>query len=112
MPAMPTLSVTNPHISRRQLLAGAEAGAASLLLDLSAHGQTPTESRPIVFANTTVVNVDVAQHDVALAVERGLIAAIGPTDQILKSYPRAEVYNGRGKALLPGLINCHAHLGA
>src|SRR6185503_4317769 len=40
------------------------------------------------------------------------IAAIGPTDTILKTYPNAEVYDGRGKALLPGLINCHAHMAA
>ena len=73
--------------------------------------QTPA-SRTVVFTNTTVVNVDVVQHDVALAIDGDTIAAIGPTDQILKTYPRAEVYNGRGKALLPGLINCHAHLGA
>ena len=39
------------------------------------------------------------------------IVAIGPTDQVLKTYPQAEVYEGRGKALFPGLINCHAHLG-
>jgi 5-methylthioadenosine/S-adenosylhomocysteine deaminase len=52
------------------------------------------------------------QDDVALAVEGGRIAAIGPTEQILQRYPRAEVYDGRGKALFPGLINCHAHLAA
>ena len=52
------------------------------------------------------------QNDVALAVAGDTIAAIGPTDQILKKYPNAEVYDGRGKALFPGLINCHAHLAA
>ena len=57
--------------------------------------QTPA-SRTVVFTNTTVVNVDVVQHDVALALDGNTIAAIGPTDQILKTYPRAEVYNGRG----------------
>src|SRR5713226_6789534 len=40
------------------------------------------------------------------------IVAIGPTDTILNTYPQAEVYAGRGKALLPGLINCHAHMAA
>ena len=100
------------NISRRELLAGAGAGAAALLLDSrSVQGQTAA-SRTVVFANTTIVNVDLVQNDVALAVDGTTIAAIGPTDQILKTYPRAEVYNGRGKALLPGLINCHAHLGA
>ena len=65
-----------------------------------------------MFTQTTVVTGDVVQTDVALAIEGNRIAAIGATDQILRSYPRAEVYDGRGKAILPGLINCHAHLNA
>jgi cytosine/adenosine deaminase-related metal-dependent hydrolase len=49
---------------------------------------------------------------VALAVDGDTIAAIGPTAAILKTYPQAEIYDGRGKALFPGLINCHAHMAA
>ena len=48
----------------------------------------------------------------ALAVEGDKIAAIGPTDEILKHIRSADVYDGRGKAIFPGLINCHAHLAA
>jgi 5-methylthioadenosine/S-adenosylhomocysteine deaminase len=99
-------------ISRRELLAGAGAGAAALLLEQRGVRAQPTSSRTVVFSHTTVVTVDAVQHDVALAVEGDKIVGIGPTDQVLKTYPRAEVYDGRGKALLPGLINCHAHLGA
>lgn len=73
--------------------------------------QAPS-SRTVVFSHTTVVTVDAVQDDVALAVAGDKIVAIGPTDSILKSYPGAEVYDGRGKALVPGLINCHAHLAA
>ena len=40
------------------------------------------------------------------------IAAIGPSAQVLAQYPHAEIVDGRGKAILPGLINCHAHLTA
>lgn len=69
-------------------------------------------ARAIVFTNTTVVNHDRVQHDVALAVVADAIAAIGPTAQILKQYPNADLYDGRYKALFPGLINCHAHLTA
>lgn len=69
-------------------------------------------ARAIVFTNTTVVNHDRIQHDVALAVVADAIAAIGPTAQILKQYPNADLYDGRYKALFPGLINCHAHLTA
>ena len=100
------------NVSRRQLLAGAGAGAAALLLEQSGVQAQATPGKTVVFAHTTVVNVDAVQDDVALAVDGDKIVAIGPTDTILKTYPNAEVYDGRGKALLPGLINCHAHLAA
>jgi len=104
---MPTTNLT-----RRELLAGAGAGAAALLLDRRDSEAQPPPGRPIVFARTTVVTVDAVQNDVALAVVGDTIAAIGPTDSILRTYANAEVYEGRGKALFPGLINCHAHLAA
>ncbi len=100
-------------LSRRELLAGAGAGAAALLLDSHGSQAQPSSTGAVVFTHTTVVTtVDVVQHDVALAVEGGTIAAIGPSEQILQTYPQAVVYDGRGKALVAGLINCHAHLGA
>lgn len=114
--------VPSPTITRRELLAGAGAGAAALLLDrpgLQAEvsprslGQRGgRQVATVVFTNTTVVNADSVQEDVALAVEGQRIVAIGPTDGLLETYPRAEVYDGRGKALLPGLVNCHAHMSA
>ncbi len=100
------------NISRRELLAGAGAGAAALLLEQGGLQAQAPPGTTIVFSHTTVANADAVQHDVALAVQGDTIVAIGPTDQILKTYPRAEVYDGRGKALFPGLINCHAHMGA
>ena len=99
-------------LSRRQLLAGLGVGAGALLVRPDhADAQAPSNAT-VVFSHTTVVTHDAVHHDAALAVEGDKIAAIGPTDAILKTYSRAEVYDGRGKALLPGLINCHAHLGA
>jgi 5-methylthioadenosine/S-adenosylhomocysteine deaminase len=100
------------NVSRRQLLAGAGAGAAALFLEQRGVQAQATPGKTVVFAHTTVVNVDAVQDDVALAVEGDKIVAIGLTDTILETYPNAEVYDGRGKALLPGLINCHAHLAA
>jgi len=99
-------------VTRRELLAGAGAGAAALFLE--GHGleaQTPA-GRPVVIAHTTVVNVDAVQDDVSLAVAGDRIAAIGPADAVLRTYANADVYDGRGKAVFPGLINCHAHLAA
>ncbi len=104
-----------PELTRRQLLTAAGAGAAALMLESAgARAQTPRPqaARPTLFTHTTVVTVDGQLDDVALAVENGVIAAIGPTEPLQARYPGAEVYDGRGKALFPGLINCHSHLSA
>lgn len=98
-------------MTRRELLAGAGAGAAALLIEGRDAVAQPAAGGVVVFTNTTVINPDTVQNDVALAVQGGRIVAIGPTDQVLQAYPQAERYAGRGKALFPGLINCHAHLG-
>ena len=117
-------------ITRREWLAGAGAGTAALLLErdplraVAPSAVAPSAGRPsagrsrgqqartVVFTNTTVANPDAVQEDVALAVEGSRIAAIGPTDEVLAAYPGAEQVEGRGKALFPGLINCHAHMRA
>ena len=98
-------------LTRRELIAGAGAGAAAMLLDPSSLSAQPAP-RAIVFRNTTVVNADLVQNDVALAVVGDKIAAIGPSEQVLKTYPNADVIDGRHRAIFPGLINCHAHLTA
>lgn len=99
-------------VTRRELIAGAGAGAAALLLEpRGVRAQAPSGDT-VVFSRTTVVNPDAVQTDVALAVQGGRIVAIGPTDDIRERFPTAEDYDGRGKALVPGLINCHAHLAA
>ncbi len=106
----PGSAASTPGITRREWLAGAGAGAAVLLLEQGGVQARQTPARTVVFSHTTVVTVDAVQNDVALAVVGDRIAAIGPTDEVIANHPQAEVYDGRGKALFPGLINCHAHL--
>src|SRR5688500_10098718 len=87
-------SIGSLSLTRRELIAGAGAGAAALLLDQSTVGAQVEPRRtagPYVFTNTTVANPDLVQNDVALAVENDRIAAIGPTDALLARYPQAEV---------------------
>ena len=98
------------NFNRRELLAGAGIGSAALLLDQGGVQAQAAQARPIVFTHTSVANAAAVHDDVALVVAGDKIAAIGPTDAILRQYPDAQVYDGRGKAILPGLINCHAHL--
>jgi 5-methylthioadenosine/S-adenosylhomocysteine deaminase len=97
-------------LSRREWLATAGGGAALLLADGGDAAAQPAAGGTVVFTHVDVANPDLVQRDVALAVTGDRIAAIGPTDEVLRQYPQAQTYDGRGKALLPGLINCHAHL--
>src|SRR6185312_14354815 len=99
------------NVNRRELLAGASVGAAALLAAGNAQAQS-APGRAIVFAQTTIVTPDTTNDDFALAVMGDRIAAIGPSAAVLAQYPDAEIVDGRGKAILPGLINCHAHLTA
>ena len=50
--------MATPQLSRRELLAGAGASAAALLLESNGATAQPAPGRTVVFANTTVVTVD------------------------------------------------------
>ena len=119
---------TSRTLTRRELLRNTGLGAAAVALgprgalggdepeqrsDPGSGGDGPRDQdATVVFANTTIVNADAVLEDVALAVEGQRIVAIGPTDEVRATYPRAALYDGRHKALLPGLVNCHAHMSA
>ena len=67
----------------------------------------------ILIANATIVTGDPERnviHDGAIALTDGVVAAVGSTTDLLASNTGADVIDGRGKAVFPGLINCHAHL--
>src|SRR5579885_758086 len=50
-------------------------------------------------------------HDRAVAMGGGRILAAGPTEQVLRAcdVSSAEVYDARGKTVLPGLVEAHSH---
>jgi cytosine/adenosine deaminase-related metal-dependent hydrolase len=108
------VAMSNNQFNRRELLAGASAAPAALMLAQNAANAQPAPgTRATVFTHTTVlVTADQVHDDVGLAIVNGKIAAMGPSDQIAAQYPGADVYDGHGKAIMPGLINCHAHLTA
>ena len=66
-----------------------------------------------ILSNATLVTGDRGRtvlYDSALAVWNSVIAALGPTQDILAQFPEGEVVDCRGKAVFPGLVNCHTHL--
>ncbi len=128
---MPDAHPTNGSeraITRREMLttAGAALGAGLLVPDRLAASISGPDVRDIrervapregdvVFTNTTVVTGDPNRaelRNVAIAISGSTIAALGPTDDVVRQFQGAELIDGRTRAILPGVVNCHAHLNA
>ncbi len=45
----------------------------------------------------------------AIAVDNGVIVAIGPADELAAEYPATETLAGDGRIVMPGLVNGHSH---
>ena len=63
--------------------------------------------------NTTIVTCDpqrAVHYGAGMAIDEGRIAAIGPSDEIEARYPDADRVDGRGRAVFPGMVNCHTHM--
>ena len=63
--------------------------------------------------NTTIVTCDpqrTVRYGAAMAIDEGRIAAIGTSDEIEARYPDADIVDGRGRAVFPGMVNCHTHM--
>ena len=68
----------------------------------------------LIVANGYVVTLDPERRVIergAVAIAGDRIAAVGPADEILAAHPGAEVIDAAGKAVIPGLIDVHAHAG-
>lgn len=68
----------------------------------------------ILIVNGVVVTVDPERRvieDGAVAIAGDRIAAVGPTAEVAAAHPAPRVIDARGKAVLPGLIDGHAHAG-
>ena len=66
-----------------------------------------------IIANATIVTGNQSRdvlHQSAIAISEDRIVSVGPTAEIEQAHPDAEVVDGRGKAVFPGLVNCHTHL--
>ena len=70
-----------------------------------------TPAGAVVFKNVQVFDADAKQFlaDQTVVVDKGLITAVGPSNKV-KVPNGAQVIDGKGKTLLPGLWDCHMHL--
>ena len=75
-----------------------------------AEGQRSPDA-PIVIANVNVLPMDRERvlRGQTVVIERGIIARIGPTGSV-RIPAGAQRIDGRGKYLMPGLVDLHVHL--
>ena len=67
----------------------------------------------VIIADTTVYTADATRsvlYDAAIAIEGDIILEAGNSADVEARHPGAEIINGKGRAVFPGLINCHTHL--
>ena len=102
-----------PPFLRKPVLVVFLALLSSFALAQSQPAATPAPKTVLVKAARLL---DVAsgqyQNGVAILVEGDRIKAIGPAAQLQAQAPNAEVIDLGNATLLPGLIDCHTHLGS
>jgi imidazolonepropionase-like amidohydrolase len=67
---------------------------------------------PVAFTGVRLFDADQTRFldDQTVVVDKGVISAVGARDSV-KVPAGAEVIDGRGKTLIPGLWDCHMHIG-
>jgi len=98
----------------------ATLAAASLVLSACAQESTP-EAPPSVNAEDHIDLIILGDYVVsmdesgsvfengAVAIDDGLILAVGPADQIKAEYESVETLAGENRIVMPGLVNGHSH---
>jgi len=74
--------------------------------------EAPADPIDLIIMGDHIVSMDesgtVYEHG-AVAVDDGLILAVGPADEIAAEYSAAETLGGENRVVMPGLINGHTH---
>lgn len=68
----------------------------------------------ILITNGTVIAIDPERRiipDGAVAIEGETILAVGPASEVVRRHPAKETIDARGMAIMPGLVDGHAHAG-
>ncbi|MBL8094998.1 MAG: amidohydrolase family protein [Anaerolineales bacterium] len=71
-----------------------------------------SRSCDLLITNVLVLTMDEAYHRYssgAVAISGDSIVAVGPEAEMRAAYAPAETFDGRGKVLMPGLVNAHTH---
>ena len=73
--------------------------------------ETSKKNASIIIHSAVIYSVD-EQNNIyqAIAIRGSRIIALGTNDEILSKYNAGNIIDAKGKTLIPGLIDSHAHL--
>ncbi len=74
--------------------------------------EAPDDSIDLIINGSTIVTMDAAGttiEDGAVAIDEGIIIAIGNASEIQATYKADETLGGENRIVMPGLINGHSH---
>ncbi|MGB5292458.1 MAG: amidohydrolase [Lysobacterales bacterium] len=94
------------------LLWPAGVSAAQDASNLQAQSHRNKQNVDLIIKGDHIVTMDAngsVYNDAAIAVDKGLIIAIGPADEILSTYQSNKQLEGNNRVVMPGLINGHSH---
>jgi len=79
---------------------------------LQSAAEAPADQIDLIIMGDYVVSMDASAsvyENGAVAVDDGLILAVGPADEIVAEYSAAETLAGENRIVMPGLVNGHSH---
>ena len=94
------------------LLLAAACGGPADAPRASAEAAADDDRVDLVVRGDQVVTMDADRRvieDGAVAIDDGVIVAVGPAAEIESAYPAREVLAGDGRIVMPGLVNGHSH---
>src|SRR6266550_1867108 len=98
--------------SEREKLQKAQGDALAARMPTLAKSLAKVPTTPVAFTNVKLFDADNLHFlsEQTVVVDKGLIAALGPAAEV-KPPAGAQIIDGKGKTLVPGMWDCHMHVG-
>ena len=98
--------------SEREKLQKAQGDALAARMPALAKSLAKLPTTPVAFTNVKLFDADNLHFlsDQTVVVNKGVIAALGPAAEV-KPPAGAQIIDGKGKTLVPGMWDCHMHVG-
>lgn len=104
-----SLRLNAMHMDTRLTIASA---ALALVLAGCSASESQEQRIDLIVYGDTVITMDAAMTEIAngaVAVDEGIILAVGEASEIDARYSAEDTLEGRNRVLMPGLVNGHSH---